>query len=332
LEPIGQRVRARLRQLRPATHRRYTATGETPVKRAIEWVHANENPKGGIFVSSGDNVSYPEVTGYLVPTLLNINEQDLAIRLTRWLIHIQREDGSFTSADGAPHVFDTGQALRGLLAASDLMPEARDAGARAAMFLRARMPNGGLRGFEIDTVWLQRYAKSIPLSSHLYVLPPLLRAADLFHNSEWESAVKQSLAHFVRSTDSLKLNALTHFLAYELEALIDLGESEVALPILNELRKSQANDGGVRGMPGVSWVCTPGLAQLAVCWYKTGQREPADSAVNWLERHQTQSGGFRGSYGEDASYFPAVEISWAAKFYLDATLLRNSIRENPESL
>jgi hypothetical protein len=189
----------------------------------------------------------------------------------------------------------------------------------------------GALGFDIDPVWIRRYSKSIPLSSHLYVLPPLLRAAELFHKAEWESVVKRSLAHYVKSTDSLRLSTLTHFLAYELEALIDLGESAVALPILNGLREAQGNDGAVRGMPGVSWVCTPGLAQLAVCWYKTGQRGPAGRAMSWLEQHQTKSGGFRGSYGEDASYFPDVELSWAAKFYLDASLLRDNTRENLES-
>ncbi|PIP06466.1 MAG: hypothetical protein COX51_08715 [Syntrophobacteraceae bacterium CG23_combo_of_CG06-09_8_20_14_all_50_8] len=49
---------------------------------------------------------------------------------------------------------------------------------------------------------------------------------------------------------------------------------------------------------------------------------PADKAMSWLERHQTKSGGLRGSYGRGASYFPKVELSWAAKFYLDAHRLR----------
>jgi malonyl-CoA O-methyltransferase len=276
--------------------------------------------------------------GYAVLTASNgeealgkLKEEDLATRLLRWLIHIQRKDGSFTSADGAPHVFDTGQVLRGLLSASNLMPEALEAATRAAKFLRSRLTDGGGHGFEIDTVWVRRYSKSIPLSSHLYVLPPLLRAAELFHNPEWKLAVRNALVHYVKSNDGMKLSTLTHFLAYELEALIDLGEGGLALPILNGLRESQATDGAVRGLPGVTWVCTPGLAQLAVSWYKIGQREPADRAMNWLERHQTLSGGFRGSYGENASYFPDVEISWAAKFYLDASLLRDSIRENQGS-
>jgi len=333
VEPFLHRIVKRLgaRQQKRVAHRPFIATAETPVKRAVEWLHANENPRGGIFLSSGDVLSYPEVTGYLIPTLLNYREQELAIRFARWLIAIQRNDGSFTSADGFPHVFDTGQALRGVLAASNLVPEAVDAAARSVKYLRGRMPNDGARGFRVDSVWMRRYSRSIPLSSHMYVLPPLIAAAGMFHDTGLKSAVENGLEHYLKSQDALNLGTLTHFLAYELEALIDLGEIERALPVLNRIREMQEVDGSVRGWPGVSWVCTPGLAQLAVCWYKVGQREPADKALKWLESHQSRSGGFLGSYGDGASYFPDVEIPWAAKFYLDAALLRDGIKEMPAS-
>jgi hypothetical protein len=45
--------------------------------------------------------------------------------------------------------------------------------------------------------------------------------------------------------------------------------------------------------------------------------------MKWLDEHQMPSGGFLGSYGPKATYFPNAEISWAAKFYLDASLLRS---------
>src|SRR5262249_59965372 len=110
----------------------------------------------------------------------------------------------------------------------------------------------------------------------------------------------------------------THFLAYELEALIDLGRPGHAVPVLERLRREQSEDGAVRGEGGASWVCSPGLAQLAICWYKLGEAESADRAVAWLEAHQQPSGGFLGCYGEGGTYFPTAGLSWAAKFYLDA--------------
>ena len=83
-----------------------------PPARTIGWIRAHENATGGILVHSRDDDSYPEVTGYLIPTLLKCGEKELAERLTRWLICIQRADGCYTSPQGQPYVFDTGQALR----------------------------------------------------------------------------------------------------------------------------------------------------------------------------------------------------------------------------
>jgi malonyl-CoA O-methyltransferase len=40
---------------------------------------------------------------------------------------------------------------------------------------------------------------------------------------------------------------------------------------------------------------------------------------------QNPSGGFFGSYGEGGRYFPAEEISWAPKYFIDAWLLRNGL-------
>lgn len=325
---VIRRLRQSLQRSSSERRREYIASAETPVKRAVEWLHVNENPAGGIFLSSAASASYPEVTGYLIPTLLSYGELELAARLTKWLFRIQRKDGSFPSADGFPHIFDTAQALRGILAATELVPEALESGSRSAKYLYSQTIANGARGFNVDPVWMRRYSKSIPISSHLYVLPPLLRAAELFQRPEYGSAVKNSLEYYMKSPGSLLLSTLTHFLAYELEALIDLGHSQTAIPLLDRLRREQADDGSVRAMQGASWVCTPGLAQLAVCWYKIGQHEPADKALIWLEANQTQSGGFRGSYGENASYFPDVEIPWAVKFYLDAALFRYRLSEN----
>jgi SAM-dependent methyltransferase len=61
---------------------------------------------------------------------------------------------------------------------------------------------------------------------------------------------------------------------------------------------------------------------LAVGWYNLGQDEPADRAMRWLEAHQTSSGGFLGGYGENVTYCGDKELSWAAKFFLDAHLWR----------
>lgn len=298
-----------------------TLRRETAPVRALAWIHANELTTGGIRVHSLSPTAYPEVTGYLVPTLEECGERELAGRLMRWLLCIQRADGSYPSPDGVPHIFDTGQVLRGLLAAANYMPQAhvpqvQEAARRAADYLCAQMVNGGWGGFG------QRYAGDIPESVHLYVLPALHQATAALSDEKYRTAAAHCLDYYLHHSDALRLNELTHFLAYQLEALIDLGQPEAALPILDALRAQQQLDGAVRGVGSATWVCTPGLAQLAICWYKVGQDEAAAKALSWLEERQRSSGGFLGSYGPGATYFPEVELSWAVKFYLDAHRLR----------
>lgn len=283
-----------------------------PVLRALEWTRNHEARHGGIRVHSGRRDAYPEVTGYFIPTLLDYGETDFAARCIRWLVRIQRPDGGYTSASGVPYVFDTAQALRGLLAGASLSPPAGEAARRAAEYLCAEMADGGRHGFGT------RYGDRTPEAIHLYVLPPLYDAAKVFREARYREAADQCLEFYLAHEGALHVDDLTHFLAYELEALLDVGRSGPALAVLETLRGRQAADGSVAGRGGVTWVCTPGLAQLALCWYKTGERDPADRAMDWLEEHQQPSGGFMGSYGPGASYFPNVEIPWAAKFYLDA--------------
>ncbi len=287
-----------------------------PPARALRWVRACEGPTGGIGAHSAHSDAYPEVTGYLVPTLLQYGEREFAARLVRWLLCGQLGDGSFVDLEGSPQVFDTGMGLRGILAGSGLVPEAARAGERAADFLCSQMVEGGQRGFG------DRYFGSIPESVHIYVLPPLYEAARRFRKPEYKTAADRCLTYYCEHKGSLQISNLTHFLGYELEALIDLGRADLAAPILDLLRRLQAPDGSVRGLEGAPWICSPGLAQLAICWYGTGQWKPADRAMSWMDTHQQPSGGFLGSYGPKASYFPDVEVSWAAKFYLDAHLLR----------
>jgi ubiquinone/menaquinone biosynthesis C-methylase UbiE len=301
---------------------------ESPADRALGWIRAHEQATGGVLVHHRSRVSYPEVSGYIVPTLVALGETDLAVRVLKWLICVQRPDGSFPDPDhSVPHVFDTGQALRGLLAGIDLVPSAAESARRAAECLCRAMVQGGREGFG------DRYGGTIPEPIHLYVLPPLTAAAAIFDAPAYRVASERCIDYYAGRDDFLRIGDLTHFVAYQIEALIDLGRFELAEAALSALRTVQEPDGAVRGRGGVSWVCTPGLAQLAICWYKVNQPEPADRAMLWLERHQRRSGGFLGSYGPGATYFPTQEPSWAPKYYLDAHRLRARSRtgHDPQS-
>jgi hypothetical protein len=320
-----RRIRRGLGWLRVAYLRRFAVPRPcvpSAAVRTLDWIRRHESPSGGIYTESLHPEAYPEVTGYLIPTLLQYGERDFAARLLRWLVCIQRGDGAFTDPHaGKPYVFDTGQALRGLLAGVGIVSQARDAARRAADYLCAEMRDGGRGGFG-PRYQDERYRNEIPETIHLYVVAPLYQAADLFHEPRYRVAADRCFAYYRSHKDGLDLRRITHYLAYELETFIDLGHAEEAAAILNRLRAVQRRDGGVPGVAGARWVCAPGLAQLAVCWYKLGEYEPADRAMRWLETYQTSSGGFLGGYGENVTYGGDRELSWAAKFFLDAHLWR----------
>lgn len=285
--------------------------------RALGWLVQHEIPTGGIRVHTQHPNAYPEVTGYIVPTVLALGQRALAGRLVRWLMCIQRGNGAYYDAMGEkPYLFDTGQVIRGLLAGRELVPGALACAERAADYLLSEMVQGGQGGFG------PRYDGRIQEPIHLYVLPPLMQAAELLGRPDIRQAAQRCLDYYAGHEQALRIVHLTHFLAYELEALIDLGKPELAQPVLDELARLQKDDGSVRGRGDGQWVCSPGLAQIAICWYKTGQPDRADRALAWLERHQQEDGGFLGSYGPGAAYFPDAEPAWAVKYFLDAHRLR----------
>ncbi len=288
----------------------------SPPARALAWVRAAERPGGGILAHSGHDTSYQEVSGYLIPTLMDCGAPDLARRLAEWLISVQRADGGFTDPDaGRPHVFDTAQVIRGLLVWAD-EPPFRDAARRACEFLMGRMIDGGRGGIRPE------YDGAIPETVLLYALPPLCDAARRLGHPAWEDAARACLDHALRTEVMERAGDLTHFLGYECEALLALGREDAARPVLERLAREQGEDGGLRGRAEEGWVCTPGLAQIAIGWYGCGLDAAADRAMAWLDARVGRDGEMRGSYGPGASYFPEVSIPWAHKFYLDAHRLR----------
>jgi len=73
---------------------------------------------------------YPEVTGYLIPTLLGYDRRALAERCGAWLLGLQQDCGAFPNRQGNAAHFDTGAILQGLRALG-----LDDAAGRAAAWL-----------------------------------------------------------------------------------------------------------------------------------------------------------------------------------------------------
>jgi hypothetical protein len=300
-------------------------------QRALAWIDAHRVPGGGGVVPySGHTQATQEVTGYLIPTLCDHGQRDLALELTRWLIAVQRADGAFAAIDGVPYTFDTAQAARGLLAMLDELPEAEHALQRACDFIVSQIDAGGMVHTPSYGQWQCADGSVFSEYANLYVLPPLVGAGERLGRRDYEDAAARALDRFRRQRDLTRLApglaTMTHIFGYMMEALVELGENDLAREGLAQAAALQAPDGAIPAYPGASWICSTGLAQLALAWYRLGEPVPADAALACLESLQNPSGGFYGSYGPGACYFPAREISWAVKFYLDGVTWRNRLR------
>ncbi len=296
--------------------------------KAKQWIRANNHPSGGIRVHYLSDNAYPEVTGYYVPTLMDWGEHRLAVNFVKWLVSIQNVDGSWSDPSGkTPYTFDTGQVIRGFVSALHDLPEVEEPLRKACDWVLAQVQPDGRLATSSTEMWGDIANDSI----HLYVLPPLIEAGEKLNEPKYMNAAHRVLEHYKQRKDLVEFKMLSHFHAYVLEALCDLGEIDLARRGMEEMAAFQRPDGSVPAYPDVSWVCSTGVAQLAVVWYKLGMREHGETAVEYLERIQNRSGGFFGSYGKGADYFPHEEISWAVKFFLDACYWRIKTAFNEEA-
>lgn len=302
-------------------------TERTPLEKAIQWIKDHRIPEGGILPHHKHNIATQEVTGYLIPTLYNLGEKELAKDLARWEASIQRPDGAFTATDNVPYTFDTAQVMRGLLTVLDEMPQVENNLRRACDFVASQITADGKVCTPSYNMWKCVDGSSFSEYANLYVLPPLLEAGHKLSEPRYIEGAKRGTAYFKGKPDLIEFKAeigtFSHIFGYMMEALVDLDERELARKGLQQVASIQRESGAIPAYPGVDWVCSTGIAQLAVAWYKLGELEPADKAIAYLESIQHESGGFYGSYGGGAQYFLKKEISWVVKFFLDGLLLKS---------
>jgi len=295
------------------------------IGRAVQWVKNNQVPGGGIAVHHRTREATQEVTGYLIPTLMNAGEEALAVKLARWEASVQKPDGSLAAPDGVPYTFDTAQVARGFLAVLDHAPELEGNLRRACDYVASQIDaDGRVRTASLD-MWKLPDGSVLTDYCNLFVLPPLVDAAHRLGKPEYAEAAARAVEYYRRKDDLVvfksQAGTLSHMFGYMMEALVDLREFDLAEKGLAQAEAIQQADGTIPAYPGATWTCSTGTAQLAIAWLKLGKPEPALRALRSLERLQHESGGFFGSYGKNAIYMPKEEISWAVKFFIDAELL-----------
>jgi uncharacterized protein YyaL (SSP411 family) len=264
------------------------------------------------FGGSGWQPSYPETTGYIIPTLLygavQLDMPELrerALRAADWEVEIQMSTGAVLAGvigqGSDPAVFNTGQVLLGVLAAYNESGDDRyaTAASRAAEFLVDTLGAEGL--------WAKGNSPYADPTATLYnarVAWALAEAGAALGEQRFLSAAERNL-HAVANRQhengwfpdcclSDKHRPLLHTLAYTTRGLLEGGRvvgSEVAMGAAVKSAEALAArvnaDGFMAGRfkddwsPAVRWACLTGQAQTANIFIRLSE---ITGEVRWLER------------------------------------------------
>lgn len=289
-------------------------------EKALKWIEKYTIDNKGIVVESEQPEKiYPEVTGYYIPTLLRWGEKERAKNFADYLLTIQNEDGSWNEPSGQiAYTFDTGQILKGLWEFIDEDEKYKTAFFKGCDWILTQQREDGSIATPNYSWWDLPYGKKVPEAIHIYCLEPLKKAAERFGIEKYNNCVEKALKFYLAQDNLTDFNTLSHFHAYIIEGLIDIGEIERARKAMEEIAKIQRKDGSVPAYSHVKFVCSTGLFQYAICWFKLGEKELGNKAFAYAASLQNESGGFYGTYGKKSNYFKYGEISWAVKYFLDA--------------
>jgi len=283
------------------------ATGDGGVSRSytLRYMHAHRR-KGWL-------ASYPETTGYIIPTFLayasltgDAGYRERAIRMARWESDVQMESGAVQGGvigfPPTPAIFNTGQVLFGWAAAhretgderflhsamraADFLVEAQDADG-AWRRHGSRYARGGVNVYDARSAWGL-------LEGYRATAKPEHRSA-VVRNLDFVLTRQQPNGWYPDCCLDDNERPLLHTIAYTMEGLLEsgmiLGEPryvDAARKAADALLALQRPDGSLAGRfdrdwrPAVTWSCLTGDAQTAIVWFRlaevTGERRYADAA------------------------------------------------------
>lgn len=265
--------------------------------------------------------SYPETTGYIIPTFLTYARRtgdavfrERALRMADWLVAIQLENGAFQggkidSTPVVPVTFNTGQILLGLAAAQAETGRCIDSMRSAADWLVSTQDSDGCwrkhqspfaaygdKEYETHVAWgLFEAARIEPTRGY--------GQAGL-SNIRWALSSLESNGWFARCCLDDPAHPLTHTLGYALRGVLeahrfhsDPAFLEAAKRTASGLMSAMHDNGFLPGRLGADWsaaadwACLTGTAQVAHCWLLlfaiTGQHDflnAASIACRFLRR------------------------------------------------
>lgn len=261
--------------------------------KTINWLLQNINENEGVVISNNNRMSYPEVSGYLIPTLLNLGYKEKALAIGNWLAKIQNEDGSIPLGPNK-FTFDTAMVLSGWQALGGFKSN-RD---KACRFLLSQIKDTGQFSVEF-------HDKLVPEKI-------LIWSANLLEKEGYDMS---RVWLYYDCEDTFKFDCLSHFHCYVLDATLNTPLHSRSVEAINTLSTYQNINGSIPAYSDVSWLCYTGIAQAALLFYKIGLITNGNKAMDYLEGIISGDGGILGSNGD---YFSGDKLSWAAKFYVDA--------------
>lgn len=260
--------------------------------------------------------SYPETTGYAIPTLYEYATHfkapqyaAAATRMAIWESEIQLADGGVRAGNMdaeiiAPTIFNTGQVLFGwakawqetgderfkssLIRASDWLVAAQDADGKWSKFA-SPFTTSKLNSYNTRSAFgLVRAYQALGETKYLEAAVA---------NAKW--AIKGAQANDWLPNNCLDANddltALTHTIAYSIRGLLEIGVAsghqefvDHALRMAKAVQLQQRPDGALPAYynpewkTSVSWTCVTGNSQMAINWLRlaqiTGEKNLIDHA------------------------------------------------------
>ncbi|HSG68318.1 MAG TPA: prenyltransferase/squalene oxidase repeat-containing protein [Bacteroidales bacterium] len=271
--------------------------------RAIAWLlHAQssspDDGMGSFHLVNKWSASYPETTGYIIPSLLQFAERNndsnirkRAVKAADWLLQIQKPSGGWqggrVNEDRAEVVFNTAQIIRGLLAVYKLSKDIRylDAARKAGDWLcEIQNADGTWTRFALmgkERVY-DSYVDYPLLMLHRITTMEKFRVAAV-KNLEWIVNNKQNANGWFEDCDNTEKNndrPILHTIAYTIDGLLDSGiylkekrYIDAALKASAKLREMFDRDGYLHGRYDRDWkgsehMILTGCAQMSIVWSK----------------------------------------------------------------
>jgi uncharacterized protein YyaL (SSP411 family) len=299
---------------------------EDSLAASYRWLCAAQDAPGDGGVAAwydlfhGWSASYPETTGYIIPTFLTyasvLSDPDArkrALRMADWEIDVQLPSGAvrsgMTTSKVGPAVFNTGQVMFGWTAAYQATKDNRymEAARRAARWLIQVQDDDGawrkhlslMTSTKVQT-YNVRSAWGLALAGKVFNEPDWIAAA--CRNADWALRQQRANGWFDHNTFDDGENPLLHTIGYVLEGFLGIGillgreeyieaAQKGVRPLVRQLQKSGKLGGRYSQgwQSSTRWRCLTGEAQIALVLLRLAKYQLSDHSSADLGRRMLES-------------------------------------------